>query len=83
MGGALTLIRKTTESFPQYIAKITLNTGRNVRLIHRVNVNVGDTVGVQIDDLIGGVGNACLLHSGGIGAELIHKALEALRHKGA
>ena len=45
-------------------------------------MDVLDAVGVEVDDLVGGVGDAGLLHGGGGGTELVHQALEPLGHKG-
>ena len=46
-------------------------------------MDVSDTVGVQINDLVGGVGDARLLHGGRVCAEFVHQSLKALRHEGA
>ena len=40
---------------------------------------IGDVVREQVDDLIGRVGNARLLHGRRVAAELVHKRLEPLR----
>ena len=71
--------------------KILSEDGRNipenalghVGLVHRVNVYVRDAVGVEVDNLVGRVDDARLLHGLGIAAELVDQRLEALRHEGA
>ena len=56
---------------------------RHVGLVHRVDVHVCNTVGVQVDNLVGGVDDARLLHGFGVATELVDERLEALRHEGA
>jgi len=46
-------------------------------------VNIGDAVGVQVDDLIAGVNDAGLLHGFRIATEFVHQRLETLRHERA
>ena len=46
-------------------------------------MHVGNAVGKEVDDLVGRVSDACLLHSRGSSAEFINQGLKALRHKGA
>ena len=45
----------------------------DVRLVHGINVDVRDAVGIEVDDLVGGVDDAGLLHSVWIAAELVHE----------
>ena len=53
----------------------------NVRLVHRINVHVRDAVGVEVDNLVGGVDDASLLHGFRIATELVDERLETLRHE--
>ena len=46
-------------------------------------MNIGNTVGKQIDDLIGDIRDARLLHRGRRASKLVHKRLKALWHQGA
>ena len=65
------------------IGKIILNRRGNVGLVHRIDVHICDAVGKEVDDLVGGVSDSCLLHRGRGIAEFIDERLEALRHKRA
>ena len=53
----------------------------DVRLVHGINVYVCDAVRVEVDDLVGGVDDASLLHGVRIATELVHERLETLRHE--
>ena len=55
----------------------------DIGLVHGVNVDVVNACGEEIKDLVGGIGDAGLLHGGGLVAELIHKIKEAAGHKRA
>ena len=55
---------------------------RDLRLVHGIKMNIFDAVRIQVDDLIGRIGDARLHHSRVIGAEAIDKRLEPLRNKG-
>ena len=44
-------------------------------------MDVRDAVGIEVDDLVGGVDDAGLLHGVRIATELVHERLEALRHE--
>ena len=55
----------------------------DVRLVHGINVDVRDAVGIEVDDLVGGVDDASLLHGVRIATELVHERLETLRHERA
>ena len=46
-------------------------------------MDIFDAIGVKVNDLVGSIGDAGLLHGCGRGAELIHKAFEALGHERA
>ena len=63
--------------------KIALDLFCHVGLVHGVNVDICDAVGVEINDLVCGVGDACLLHCRGIRAKHVHKTFKTLGHKGA
>ena len=53
----------------------------NIRLVHRINVNVCDVVCIKVDYLVGCIRNPGLHHRVGVIAEFIDKALEPLGHK--
>ena len=44
-------------------------------------MDVRDAVGIEVDNLVGGVDDAGLLHGVWIATELVHERLEALRHE--
>ena len=46
-------------------------------------MNIVDAIGIQINDLIGSIGNTGLPHGKGVRAKLVHQGFEPLRHKGA
>ena len=53
----------------------------NVRLVHGINVYVSDAVGIEVDNLVGSVDDASLLHGFRIATELVDERLETLRHE--
>ena len=55
----------------------------NVGLVHGINVDVGDSVGVEVDNLVAGVDDTSLLHGLGVATELVYQGFETLGHEGA
>ncbi len=78
-----TALQKRCSCFFQNRRNVRLNFLGNVRLVHRINVHVRDTVGIQINDLIRRVGDSCLLHGRRIAAETVNEADKAMRHERA
>ena len=55
----------------------------DVRLIHRINMDMSDTIGDQINDLLRCIDDSGLLHLGRVISEAVNHHAEALRNRGA
>ena len=62
----------------QNIRQIALDLFCNIGIVHRVHMNILDAVGIQINNLIGGISDAGLFHSCRRRTELIQQTLETL-----
>lgn len=71
------------EVFPEYRRDVLQDAFGDVRLVHGIDMHVRDAVGVQVDNLVGRIDDAGLLHGVWVATELIDKRLEALRHERA
>ena len=69
------------EVLPENCGNVLQDAFGNVRLVHGINVHVRDAVGVQVDNLIARVDDACLLHCIRIASEFVDERLETLRHE--
>ena len=67
----------------QNLRKILLDRFSHIRLIHGINVDVLYVVSYEVDDLLCGVNDSCLLHSLRVVAELINYFLEAGWYSGS
>ena len=71
------------EVFPEDGGDVLQDAFGNVGLVHGIDVHVRDAVGVQVDNLVGCIDDACLLHGVRIAAEFIDERLESLWHERA
>lgn len=64
----------------QNLRQVPLDPGRHIRFIHGIDMDMFHAVGQQVDDLIGGIGNASLFHGFRIVSKAVYDILKALRH---
>ena len=82
LGSSYVPLGKSISDFQDF-AQIPLDGLGDVWLVHRVDVDVLHVVCDEVDDLLGRIDDACLLHRLWMLAELVDDLLEAGRHGGA
>ena len=61
----------------QNLRQIPLDPGCYIRFIHGIDMDMFHAIGQQVDDLIGGIGDACLFHGFRVISEAVYDIFEA------